>query len=44
MLAHHRLAKMAFRWRAYNGPLIVVFGPSSAKKEKNKKVAKVGPL
>ena len=41
---------MAFRWRAHDGPLIVVLGsslPSSTKKKKrknkNKNVVKVGP-
>ena len=54
MLGHHRPAQrntiwiMAFRWRAVDGPLIVVFGSflsSSIKKKKQKKnVVKVGPL
>ena len=38
---------MAFRWRTYDDPLIVVIGsflPSSTKKKKKKKkVVKVGP-
>ena len=37
---------MAFRWRAHDGPLIVVLGsslPSSTKKKTKKNVVKVGP-
>ena len=34
---------MAFRWRAGDGPLIVVLGPSLPSSTKTKKVIKVGP-
>ena len=36
---------LAFRWRADDGPLIVLFGPthSSSTKKRKKNVIKVGP-
>ena len=43
MLGHHRQAKMAFRWRANDDQLIMVFGSSlSSSTKKRKKV--VTPL
>ena len=45
MLGHHRQASEApFRWRANDGPLIVVFGSSLlSSTKKNPPKTKVGP-
>ena len=48
MLSHHRHAsetpKMAFRWRADDGPLIVVFGSSFLSSTEKKTLSKLDPL